>query len=67
MLSKNLLNEIMSSNDVYDRCNIYESNFYKDKGNFAQKDYLEIRNGLEQYIKETIDNKLGKKLIEILM
>jgi len=67
MLSKNLLNEIMSSNDVYDRCNIYESSFYQNKGNFAKKDYLEIRNGLEQYIKETIDNNLGKKIIEVLM
>ncbi|HBG48928.1 MAG TPA: hypothetical protein DDW90_05400 [Cyanobacteria bacterium UBA9971] len=67
MLSKNLLNEIMSSNDVYDRCNIYESDFYKNTGKFAKKDYLEIRNGLEQYIKETTNNNLGKKIIEILM
>jgi len=67
MLSKKLLDEILDSQDVYDRHNIYESNFYINNGEFAEKNYIELRSGLKNYIKETINNNLGKKNIEFIM
>ena len=67
MLSKKLLDEIMDSQNIYDRHNIYDSSFSMNNGNFVKKDYLEIRTGLEKYIKETVNDNLGKKNIGVVM
>ena len=58
MLSQELLNEIISSQNVYDRRNIYENN--------RKKDYIEIKKVLEEHLKNSINN-LGKKNIGFVM
>lgn len=67
MLSQSLLNQILSSSDIYDHSNIYESDFYKNKGDFAKKDYIELKKGMVQYLKDNINKNIGKKSVEIIL
>jgi len=63
MLSQKLLIELMNRDDLYDLNNIYEN---KNTGNFVKKEYLELKTGLEEYLKETVNNNLGKNIINLI-
>lgn len=67
MLSQKLLDEINCSRDIKDCVNVYENLVSKEKELHLKSKYGSLKTGLEYYLKETINNNLGKNKVGFLM